>query len=219
MSKLLSLKKVCFYYNKGKPILEDINLDLYAHEIICILGANGAGKSTLLKVIAGIAEFQGELHFKNNPVDNLNEYKRNIAYIPSNHLLYDILTGKENLELIRNLWDVPKKLFWGNVSFYSDKLGMNQHLDTRIEHYSEGMKDKLFFIGSISKQPDLLLLDEPFMSWDIQSQRMVIDLIKKYKEEYAKSIIIITHSEHLRETLADKTYLIQDTKLINHFSS
>lgn len=215
MSKLLSLKEVSFYYNKGKPILEDLNLNLYAHDIICILGSNGAGKSTLLKVIAGIVEFQGELNFKNNPVENWNEYKKNIAYVPSNHLLYDILTGEENLELIRNLWDIPKKQYWENVSFYSDKLEMNQHLSTRVEHYSEGMKDKLFFIGSISRKPDILLLDEPFMSWDVHSQRIIIDLIKKYKEENAKSVIIVTHSEQLKENLADKVYLIQDNRLIN----
>lgn len=215
MSKLLSLKDVSFYYNKGKPILEDLNLNLDAHDVICILGSNGAGKSTLLKIIAGIVEFQGELKFKDTPVENWNEYKKNIAYVPSNHLLYDILTGEENLELIRNLWGVPKKQYWENVSFYSDNLEMNQHLYTRVEHYSEGMKDKLFFIASISRKPDILLLDEPFMSWDVHSQRIIIDLVKKYKEEHAKSVIIVTHSEQLKENLADKVYLIQDNRLIN----
>lgn len=210
---ILYVKDLNCSYNRGDPVLHSVSLNVKFHDIICIIGPNGSGKSTLLKALVGLINFEGDLLFKNNHLNNFKEYKRKIAYLPSSPFLYNILTGHENLDLIKNLWNVPGDIFWENVEYYTQKLNMSKHLETRVEEYSEGMKDKLFFIANISREPDLILLDEPFMSWDFYSQQTALHLIKEYVNNNDKAVIIVTHSEQLRKKLANRTFSIQNKTL------
>lgn len=212
MSKnsILCSKNLSFSYKKNVPVLKHVNLCVNTHEIVCIMGPNGAGKSTLLKALAGLMEFEGELFFKGNQITNFKEYKKKIAYIPNSSLLYDILTGNENLELIRNLWNVQANLFWKNVKYFSDKLHMSRHLESRVEEYSTGMKEKLFFIAHISREPEILLLDEPFLTWDHYSQQTILHLLTEYVEHHEAAVVFVTHSEQLRRNLANTVYKLEN---------
>ncbi len=211
---VLSVNNLSFSYEENKPLLHEINLQVKSHEIISISGPNGVGKSTLLKAFVGLIDFEGKLLFRNNQVVNFEDYKRKIAYLPSTPLVYNILTGNEYLNLIRSIWNTSKDLFRENVNFYSEKLSMSKHLETRIEEYSDGMRDKLFFIANISRNPEIVFLDEPFLSWDFNSQQVVIQLLRQYVEKYNKAVILVTHSKQIREQLADKKYEIKDYTLV-----
>ncbi len=209
-NSILYVKDLSFSYKTNVPVLKRVNFFVNTHEIVCIVGPNGAGKSTLLKAFAGIIDFEGEIFFKGNEITNFKDYKKKVAYIPSLSLLYEILTGNENLELIRNLWNVRADLFWKNVKYFSEKLDLSLHLESRVEEYSMGMKDKLFFIAHISREPEIILLDEPFLTWDDHSQQTILQLLIEYVEQKEVAVVFVTHSEQLRSKLANRVYKLEN---------
>lgn len=211
---ILRVNNLSFSYDKETPLLCQLNLQVKAKEIICIVGPNGVGKTTLLKSLVGLIDFEGELFYRNNQVKNFEHYKKNIAYIPTTPLLYNILTGYEYLQLIKSIWGIEADLFWENVRFYSEKVNMSKYLNNKIENYSNGMKDKLFFIANISRNPDIIFLDEPFLSWDIDSRQIIIQLLREYVEFYEKAVVLVTHSMQLRNKLADKVYEFRNYNLV-----
>jgi ABC-2 type transport system ATP-binding protein len=211
---ILRLENISFGYCKEENILKNIYFNFNAGEISVIKGNNGAGKSTLLKVLSGLVEFDGELFLKGEKVSDLKEYKKRIAYIPDSPLLYNILTGRENLKLIENLWLVKDHSdYWDRIYKWAEKLHMIDSLDKPVEEYSLGMRNKLFFIGNLARNPEIVFLDEPFSSWDQESVKNVILMLKEYVSISQRAIIMVTHSESLINQLGDKVLLLKNNTL------
>lgn len=212
---IFSVRNLSFGYTKEELVFNNIDFNVYANDIVFITGRNGAGKSTLLKSIAGLLEHAGELFFNQEKVTDLKRFKKEIAYIPDSPLLYNVLTGYENLKLIEHLWQVKEhSAYWNNVNKWADELNMSKELNKNVDEYSLGMQSKLFFIANVARDPQIIILDEPFSSWDLDSQKKVIMLLKDYVSVLERALIIVSHSKSLSEELGKRFFSLTNENLL-----
>lgn len=212
---LLEIKNIKFAYEKKrKYLLDDLSLNLMNNEIVAIVGNNGAGKSTLLKIIARLLPYEGSIIFKNSPSLDIYSYKKQIAYLPDKPLLYDSLNAYQNLKLICNLWLIKNEdKYMQTAKKLLSHFDLINDIDLLVEDYSLGMRDKLYFIACLARKPKLILLDEPFSSWDSDSFNKGINLLKKYTKDNTRGVLFVTHSNSLKEALADRVLQLNEGKL------
>ncbi|PEA28986.1 ABC transporter ATP-binding protein [Bacillus toyonensis] len=196
---------------ENKIILQESSLVIEDGKSYCITGANGSGKTTLLNYMMTGTETK---IYKNQKQIDLLEFKRNTAFIPNNTPIFDLLTGWENIQYIYSLWRIKDKdNYLKNVKMYCDLFELSQEsLNDQVHTYSLGMKYKLFLISMISRNINLLLLDEPFTALDKNSQQEIYKVLIKFLER-GNSLIFVTHIEEFKNQLGDYIYEIRDKTL------
>ncbi|CCW06650.1 ATP-binding cassette domain-containing protein [Bacillus sp. GeD10] len=196
---------------ENKIILQESSLIIEDGKSYCITGANGSGKTTLLNYI--MTGTETKIYKKRKEIDLL-EFKRNTAFIPNNPPIFDLLTGWENIQYICSLWRIKDKdNYLQEVKMYCDLFELSQEsLHDQVHTYSLGMKYKLFLISMISRNINLLLLDEPFTALDKNSQQEIYKILVKFLER-GNSLIFVTHIEEFKNQLGDYIYEIRDKTL------
>ncbi|MED3038196.1 ABC transporter ATP-binding protein [Bacillus thuringiensis] len=196
---------------ENKIILQESSLNIEDGKSYCITGANGSGKTTLLNYMMTGTETK---IYKNRKEIDLLEFKRNTAIIPNNPPIFDLLTGWENIQYICSLWRIKdKNNYLQEVKMYCDLFELSQEsLNDQVHTYSLGMKYKLFLISMISRNINLLLLDEPFTALDKNSQQEIYKVLVKFLER-GNSLIFVTHIEEFKNQLGDFIYEIRDKTL------
>lgn len=196
---------------ENKIILQESSLIIEDGKSYCITGANGSGKTTLLNYM--MTGTETKIYKKRKEIDLL-EFKRNTAFIPNNPPIFDLLTGWENIQYICSLWRIKdKNNYLQEVKMYCDLFELSQEsLHDQVHTYSLGMKYKLFLISMISRNINLLLLDEPFTALDKNSQQEIYKILVKFLER-GNSLIFVTHIEEFKNQLGDYIYEIRDKTL------
>ncbi|ANS51245.1 ATP-binding cassette domain-containing protein [Bacillus cereus] len=196
---------------ENKIILQESSLIIEDGKSYCITGANGSGKTTLLNYM--MTGTETKIYKKRKEIDLL-EFKRNTAFIPNNPPIFDLLTGWENIQYICSLWRIKDKdNYLQEVKMYCDLFELSQEsLHDQVHTYSLGMKYKLFLISMISRNINLLLLDEPFTALDKNSQQEIYKILVKFLER-GNSLIFVTHIEEFKNQLGDYIYEIRDKTL------
>lgn len=170
-------------------ILENINLELMRKEIITIIGPNGAGKSTLIKCILGLTE---PTHGK---VIKPNTTK--IGYVPQRFQINNLLpiNVERFLALSSNL---------KNINTFVHKLNIKHLLKKAMQNLSGGEMQKVLLVKALSKQPDILLLDEPMQGIDVTGQVEMYKLIEEQRQLTDCGVILVSHDLHLVVENTDK---------------
>ena len=182
---MITIKDLIVSYEEGKNVINSLNLKLTDNSINGIVGLNGAGKTTLLNSIYGLKNINS-----GTIADNEKKIsKKNISFIETENYFYSNITGREYLNLFNN------KLYDENTW---NKLFLLP-LDTIIDDYSTGMKKKLALMGVLKQNKPIMILDEPFNGLDIETCRIIRQILLKLKEQ--NKIIIIT--SHIIETLTN----------------
>lgn len=203
------------YLGSTENVLQDVNLEFYNNDIVSIEGDNGSGKTTFLKILAGILSISNKKIYINEDEVGSIGYKSNIAYIPASPIVFNSLTGIEHMELIADLWELKgdvKLQYEKRFSHLVDMFEMERFMDEKVENYSLGTKYKLYFIGMISRNPKVILMDEPLTSLDLKSQDRAIDIIR----ELSKNTIIIfsSHQSEIVSKMSTERYQILNKKII-----
>jgi len=173
--------------------ISDLQLTLPENQFVCLVGPSGCGKTTLLNIIANLdTEFQGEIAL------GLNHNKPNIGYIFQNPRLLPWRTVRENIELALNnpQPDIIDSLL------EAMQLSSIQH--SYPEHLSLGMSRRIAIIRAFAINPDILLMDEPFVSLDAPTARQVRSLLIKLWQQRPHTILFVTHDLREAIALADK---------------
>lgn len=213
MAALIEIENLTFSYKPNFKLLNNINLNLNEKEIICIKGNNGVGKTTLLKIICNLIGTNNyNLKYKGNST-SFKYMKDKIAYIPSRPYLYGKLTGKENLQLICNLWKEDSESFKEKSINLLNIFNLKDHLDTYVENYSLGMKHKLYLIGMLSRKSEIIVMDEPLTALDLKSQNTAISYFHNYIS-LNKGIIFVSHMQSLINELSTKNLTLNNGKLL-----
>ncbi|MFC6098973.1 ABC transporter ATP-binding protein [Olivibacter domesticus] len=179
--------------------------------IFWLLGHNGIGKTTLLKMIGGIEPFKGNIAFngidlRQSPV----EYRRSVNIGEAEPLFPTFLKGKELIELFAK----AKQAEATQVSFLLKTLDVHHYINTPIGSYSSGMIKKLSLILAFLGNPSLILLDEPLITLDKESQEMIQTLIINSWKERNVSFIISSHQELPITASSLSKIMIRDRKLV-----
>jgi len=197
-------------------VLKGVDFEVSSGEFIVILGPSGSGKSTLLNILGGIdTATDGELIYKGEPVNwsnkkALTEYRRkNIGFVFQFYNLLPGLTALENVELSSSMSDNPidpMELLHG--------VGMGERWDHYPSKMSGGQQQRVAIARAISKNPDLLLCDEPTGALDSKTSVQVLKILWDFRANYQKSIVMVTHNEAISQ-MADRVFFFKDG-LIDH---
>jgi len=179
--------------------LRGVSRNFYAGKLYVILGDNGAGKSTLLRIVAGLMQpTQGSVTVLGST--SLRKVAQRVGYMAHAPLLYDELSGMENLRYFAGLYGIH------DASVCRDAMlmvGLDPELTRRIGQYSQGMRQRLSLARAVLHNPDVILLDEPFSNVDVHSARDMAAILGKLRDA-GKTILVITHQAAVMEKVADE---------------
>ena len=198
-----------------KAAVNDLSLHIQKGEIFGFIGHNGAGKTTTLKCVTGILPFDGgEIYVGGVSVkDAPLECKKKIAYIPDNPDLYDFMTGIKFLNFIADIFGVPKGERESKIARYAADFELTADLAQPVSAYSHGMKQKLAIISALIHDPELIIMDEPFVGLDPVSSHKLKEIMRAHCDR-GGAIFFSTHVLEVAEKLCDKVAIIKEGKLI-----
>lgn len=199
-------------------VLRGVDLELNAGEIVLLLGSNGAGKTTLLRVLStllaptrgrALASVEAAGAVREVDLMALATWRRDfIGLVSHASLLYDDLTGLENLTFFSGLYGVPAAAGRKRAVALLDDLGLADAADKRVVAYSRGMRQRLSIARALLQDPSMVLLDEPFTGLDQAGCRIVCGMLTRLRAE-GKMVVLITHHLALPPDVVDRAVVLR----------
>lgn len=176
--------------------LRGVDLELFAGEFVVILGASGSGKSTLLNILGGLdVPSSGTVRFEDHELTGANqseltEYRReHVGFVFQFYNLVAGLTALENVRLVTDIAENPMP-----PEQALDMVGLGDRKTFYPAQLSGGEQQRVAIARAISKQPDVLLCDEPTGALDVKTGAIVLEAIAKINRELGTLVVVITHN-------------------------
>ena len=187
-------------YFGPKKVLDQVNTQFEQGRVYGVVGENGAGKTTLFRCMAGLEDFTGTIRYTEGVLKNV------LGFLPTEPYFFSKITGEEYLRLICNARKVP-------VPDFNEKNIFDLPLSEYASTYSTGMKKKLAFTGVLLQQNQVYILDEPFNGVDMQSNMVIVEIIKRLKS-LQKTILVSSHIFSSLVEICDQILLLKNGKII-----
>ena len=190
--------------------LRDLSFTVRPGEAIGLLGPNGSGKSTTVNMLTGLLEpTAGQILFQGEPISkDLAGYKRRIGYVPETPNLYPYLSGREYLELIGCLREVPAVELDRKIRRLLNLFGLGSDGGARISAYSKGMRQKVLIAAALLDDPAMLIFDEPLSGLDVTSALVFRDLVKALTTA-GKTIVYSSHALETVEKICTRVVILR----------
>jgi ABC-type multidrug transport system ATPase subunit len=179
--------------------LRGVSASFDAGRLYAILGDNGAGKTTLLRALAGLTpSTRGTISMLGST--QLRDICREVGYMAHPSLLYDEMSGMENLRYFAKLYGIESNERCAEVI---RAVALDPGLERPVGQYSQGMRQRMSLARALLHDPKIVLLDEPFSNVDLRSAREMVGLLAKMRDA-GKTIFVVTHQAALLEGAADE---------------
>ncbi|MBU5311844.1 ATP-binding cassette domain-containing protein [Tissierella carlieri] len=196
---MYQVKNIIKNYNDLK-VLEDISIDFPKNKTTCILGPSGCGKTTLLNIISGIIkEYSGEIIGFEDDISFVFQEDRLIPWNNVSSNIEFVLKNKMNKEKIETTMERYLKL-----------VNLEEYRYYYPKDLSGGMRQKISILRAFAYPSNLLIMDEPFKSLDINSKQVLIDFFKELRIMENRTCIIVTHDIEEALTLGDKIVILTE---------
>ena len=197
--------------------LRGVTAEFSAGKLYVILGDNGAGKTTLLRTMAGLAHStRGKITVLGS--ENIQASRAQIGYMAHPSLLYDEMSGMENLRYFAKLYRIPA----GEVDRRCREAILSVKLDPDLERpvgqYSQGMRQRMSLARALVNDAELLLLDEPFSNVDARSAAEMAGLVAHARDR-GKTVFVVTHQAAQLELYADEFIWMESGRIVNRTSA
>ena len=191
----------------GVSVLKDISIQVEDGEIVSILGPSGCGKTTLLNIILGIVEADaGTIVYNGEDLTRTVMEKRGFNIVFQDYALFPNLNVYQNITY--GLKNKPGISSQEEVEELIHLLGLEDHLNKRVDQLSGGQKQRVALARTMVMKPRILLLDEPLSALDGVIKESIKDRIKTIAREYHLTTIIVTHDPEEALTLSDRVLII-----------
>ncbi|MCL2080063.1 MAG: metal ABC transporter ATP-binding protein [Oscillospiraceae bacterium] len=182
----------------AKPVLWDIDLGIPKGRLAAIIGPNGAGKTTLIKAMVGLIKpVSGGVDFHDVEIKN-GRFKNKIAYVPQ--------SGSVDWDFPATVLDVVMMGRYGHLGWFKrpgkrdkrmaletlESVGMREYASRQISQLSGGQQQRVFLARALIQQAEIYFMDEPFKGVDAQTEKTIVELLKKLKEQ-GKTVILVHH--------------------------
>ncbi len=190
--------------------LRGVTAEFAAGKMYAILGDNGAGKTTLLRTMAGLNHpTRGSVAILGQT--KLREVCGAIGYMAHPSLLYDEMSGMENLRYFGQLYGIgDEERCRGAIR----AVALDPELERPVGQYSQGMRQRMSLARALLNDPKILLLDEPFSNVDLRSAREMVALLAKMRDA-GKTIFVVTHQASLLEGAADEFVWMEAGRIVS----
>ena len=178
--------------------LRQVTVDLEPGRCYVLVGENGAGKSTLLRILAGLLRPSFGTVKVFGGLDP-HDARARIGYMSHAPMLYDELTGQENLRYFARLYPGRACLTPAEALL---QVGLDPELSRPLGQYSQGMRQRTSLARVLLPVPELLLLDEPFSNMDVESAHQMVELLSGFRQSN-RTIVLTTHQRELAAPIAD----------------
>jgi len=201
-------------YGSVKAV-EDISFNVQKGEIFALLGPNGAGKTTTIRCLcslskpdAGLVEIEGI-----SVIQTPKQARALLGYVAQEVALDKILTGRELLELQCDLYHLPKAQSRSRIAELINMLGLEDYQDRQTGTYSGGLKKRLDLAAGLAHHPKVLILDEPTVGLDIESRKIIWELLTKIAQD-GTTVLLSSHYLEEVDALANRLVIIDKGKVI-----
>jgi ABC-2 type transport system ATP-binding protein len=196
----------------GKPVVEDVSFTIQQGEVLGLVGPNGAGKTTTIRMLMDIVRpDSGEISVFGCP---LNEQAKNkIGYLPEERGLYRKMRVSDNLIYLASLKNVPANTARERAEKLLSEVDMSPHKGKKIGELSRGMGQIIQFLVTISHDPSLIVLDEPFAGLDPVNRMLLKNIILDLKKQ-GETVILSTHMMNEVEEMCDRVLMINRGRVV-----
>jgi len=195
--------------------VDDVSFSVGASEFFGLLGPNGAGKTTTIRLLTGILRpDRGRITI--DGIDMLSEpfdAKMRIGAVPEVGNIYADLSAMENLELVGRYYGLPKDVRRSRSKSLLERLSLWDRRNDPVRAFSKGMKQRVSIACALIHEPPVLFLDEPTEGLDVQSRRIIIDLVKEMNKRGC-SIVLTTHNIEEASRLCERVCILNRGKVI-----
>jgi len=188
---------------QSENIIADLNLNIHSGEFVCLIGPSGCGKTTLLNLVAGLDEnYQGKITF-GAPHNDCR-----IGYVFQNPRLLPWRTVRENIELV-----LPRHTPSHTIDDLLASMKLTATQDTYPQRLSLGMSRRVALVRAFAINPDILLMDEPFVSLDAPTARKIRKKLLTLWEQQFHTVLFVTHDLREAITLADRLIFLSSSPM------
>jgi ABC-type multidrug transport system ATPase subunit len=189
--------------------LRGVSADFVGRKLYAILGDNGAGKTTLLRTLAGLNRpSSGQVTILG--ANKFRDVCQQVGYMAHPSLLYDEMSGMENLAYFAQLYGIADGSRCAEVIH---SVGLDPALTRPVGQYSQGMRQRMSLARALLHDPKILLLDEPFSNVDIHSAGDMVRLLGRMRSQ-GKTVFVVTHQATLLEGAVDEFVWMQAGRII-----
>lgn len=212
MNYMIEAQDLTKSYNTLMAV-DGLNITIKKGEVFGFLGPNGAGKTTSIKMMVGLLKpTSGRVIIDGTDVDSVQ--KGIIGICPQELVLWENLTCRENLDLMGDMYEIPKDIRNLRVQKLLDDLFLADKANTLVSKLSGGMKRRLNLALAVIHEPEVVVLDEPSEGLDPQSRRVLWSYIRSMRDEEGKTVILTTHLMEEADKLSDRIAIIDHGKLL-----
>lgn len=199
----------------GHAAVMDVSFALSPGEILGYLGPNGSGKSITLKMLTGLVEpTSGKVMYSGADVTGGSiEFRRRFGYVPEEPHLYPFLSGREYLDLVAGLRDLPPAAARSKIDALLQLFGLEDAAEQSISAYSKGMKQKTLIIAALLHDPDVVILDEPESGLDVGSILVLRELLRVLASR-GKAILYSSHVVENVERLCTRVIVLAGGRVL-----
>ena len=194
--------------------VEDLNLEVPEGTVYGFLGPNGAGKTTTIEMLTTLLPpTAGQAWVTGIPVDNRDELKRHIGYLPHESPVYESFTAREQLAYAADIQGLDADRADRRINDLLERVGLLVDAGDRIGTYSQGMRRKVGLVQALLHDPEVAFLDEPTSGLDPRASRAVIDLIHE-QVRTGTTVFLSSHILPVVEELADTVGVLHQGRLV-----
>jgi ABC-2 type transport system ATP-binding protein len=194
--------------------VDGVSLSIPAGTVYGFLGPNGAGKTTTMRLLTGLTRpTDGEARVRGTSVTDRRGLVSHIGYLPETPPLHEEFSGREQLDYVADLRDIPPSTADERIDAYLDRFELRDDAAKRIGSYSKGMKRKTAFVQSVLHDPDVLFLDEPTSGLDPRAARRIRESITDFADD-GTTVFLSTHILPVVEAVADTVGVLYEGRLV-----
>ncbi|WP_055106918.1 ABC transporter ATP-binding protein [Paenibacillus ihumii] len=208
--KALIVNKLSKEY-KTKKAVDDISFSLETGEVFALLGRNGAGKSTTINMLSGIlTPTSGTIEILNTPYRHMNKIKQRIGVLPDNSNYYNEMTAIQHMKFFARVKGVSARK--DSLVDLLESVGLGEDLGRKVGQFSLGMRKKLGIAQALIGSPELIFLDEPTSTLDVESALQIRQLISTLASQ-GITIFMTSHNLEEIERICDRVAILNHGKI------
>jgi len=215
MGNIIEVRNLVKRFDKDVVAVKGIDFDVFEGEVFGFLGPNGAGKSTTISMITTLLlPTSGTVSLNGHDVVKESTKVRSlIGLVPQNLTADDELSGRENMELQADLYNVPKDIAKERIDELLKIVKLEDAAKRKVDTYSGGMRKRLELVEGLIHRPKILFLDEPTLGLDIQTREIIWDYIRHIREENNMTVFLTTHYLEEADALCDRIAIIDEGEI------